>query len=50
MLGVLTGASLGARLLAGAQVRVLRLVFGVVIVALGVQMIWHGVTGGLEHV
>ncbi len=50
MLGVLTGASLGARLLAGAQVRVLRLVFGVVIIALGLQMIWHGVTGGLAHV
>jgi uncharacterized protein len=50
MLGVLTGASLGARLLAGAQVRVLRIVFGVVIIALGVQMIWHGVTGGLAHV
>jgi uncharacterized membrane protein YfcA len=50
MLGVLAGASLGARLLAGAKVNVLRLVFGVVIMALGVEMIWHGLTGALEHV
>jgi uncharacterized membrane protein YfcA len=50
MLGVLAGASLGARLLAGARVNVLRLVFGVVIMALGVEMIWHGLTGALEHV
>jgi hypothetical protein len=39
---------LGARLLAGAQVRVLRLVFAVVIAALGAQMIWHGLSGSLE--
>lgn len=50
MLGVLAGAMLGARLLAGAQVRVLRLVFAVVIAALGAQMIWHGLSGSLEHV
>jgi uncharacterized membrane protein YfcA len=50
MLGVLAGAMLGARLLTGAEVRVLRLVFGVVIMALGAQMVWHGLTGSLEHV
>lgn len=50
MLGVLAGASLGARLLAGARVDVLRLVFGFVIMALGVQMIWHGLSGSLAHV
>ncbi|HEV7732126.1 MAG TPA: sulfite exporter TauE/SafE family protein [Candidatus Binatia bacterium] len=50
MLGVLLGATLGARLLAGAQVRMLRLVFGFVIMALGVQMIWHGLSGSLAHV
>ncbi len=50
MLGVLVGATLGARLLAGAQVGALRLVFGFVIIALGAQMIWHGLSGGLAHV
>jgi uncharacterized membrane protein YfcA len=44
MLGVLIGATAGARLLAGAKVRVLRLVFGVVILALAVEMIYSGWT------
>jgi uncharacterized membrane protein YfcA len=47
MLGVLLGSMLGARVLAGARVRVLRLVFGLVIVALAVQMIYSGLTGGI---
>lgn len=45
MLGVLGGAFLGARLLAGAKVRILRLVFGLVILAMAVQMIFKGVSG-----
>src|SRR4029077_1879933 len=45
MLGVLVGATLGTRVLARAQVRVLRLVFSVVIVALALQMIYIGYTG-----
>ena len=45
VLGVLAGALVGARILTIAPVRVLRLVFGVVIVALGVQMIWSGLRG-----
>lgn len=45
MLGVLAGSLLGARLLMRAPVRVLRLVFGVVIFALAVEMIFNGMTG-----
>jgi uncharacterized membrane protein YfcA len=47
MLGVLAGSLLGARVLVVAQTRVLRRIFGVVIVAMAVQMIYKGVTGGL---
>jgi uncharacterized membrane protein YfcA len=47
VLGVLAGSMLGARVLMGAQVRTLRYVFAVVIVALGVQMVYKGLTGGL---
>ena len=47
MLGVLVGALLGARLLMGARVRVLRLVFAAVILALGAEMIYGGFTGRL---
>jgi uncharacterized protein len=47
MLGVLLGSLVGARVLAGAQVRVLRLVFSGVIGALAVEMIYSGVTGKL---
>ncbi len=45
MLGVLGGSLLGARLLVGARVTVLRLIFTLVILALGVEMIvnsWMG--------
>jgi hypothetical protein len=47
MLGVLAGSILGARLLVRIRVPVLRVVFAVVIVALGVEMIYSGATGGL---
>src|SRR5437868_12081630 len=47
MLGVLLGSLLGARVLPGARPQVLRIVFAVVIVALGVEMIYKGVTGKL---
>jgi uncharacterized membrane protein YfcA len=47
MLGVLLGAVLGARVLPGARPRVLRLVFALVIVALGIEMIYKGLTGNL---
>ena len=45
MLGVLAGAMLGARILIGAQVRALRLVFSAVILYLALQMIYSGLTG-----
>jgi len=45
MLGVLLGSTLGARVLAGAQVRVLRWVFSGVVGALAVEMIYGGVRG-----
>jgi uncharacterized protein len=47
MLGVLIGSMLGAKVLVFARVKVLRLVFGVVVVALAVQMIYKGMTGAL---
>jgi len=45
MLGVLTGSLVGAKVLAKAHVKVLRYVFAVVIVALGAEMIFNGLTG-----
>jgi uncharacterized membrane protein YfcA len=45
MLGVLAGAFLGTRVLVHARVRTLRLVFGVVVFALAVEMIVNGLTG-----
>lgn len=47
MLGVLAGALLGARLLAGADVVWLRRIFTVVVCVLAVEMLYKGVTGGL---
>jgi hypothetical protein len=47
MLGVLAGALVGAKILPGAKVRTLRIVFGVVIAALGIEMIFQGLRGKL---
>jgi uncharacterized membrane protein YfcA len=47
MLGVLAGAFIGSRVLVNVHVTVLRLVFSLVIVALGVEMIFNGLTGRL---
>jgi uncharacterized protein len=47
ILGVLVGSILGTRVLIGARVRILRLVFAMVIAILGVEMIVHGLTGKL---
>jgi hypothetical protein len=47
MLGVLLGSLIGARLLFGARTRILRIIFGFVILALGIEMIYNGVTGRL---
>jgi hypothetical protein len=45
MLGVLLGSFLGAHVLAKARTATLRLVFGVVVAVLAVEMIYHGLTG-----
>jgi uncharacterized membrane protein YfcA len=47
MLGVLLGSLMGARMLAGARVAVLRTIFAVVILTLGIEMITSGWTGKL---
>ena len=47
MLGVLAGSMLGARVLVKAHPRSLRIVFAVVIVILGIEMIFNGITGKL---
>ncbi len=47
MLGVLAGSLLGARVLVRANVKLLRYVFAGVIVALGIEMIFNGITGRL---
>jgi uncharacterized protein len=46
MLGVLLGSVLGARVLMLAQTQTLRLVFGLVILALALEMIYQGLFGG----
>ena len=45
MLGVLAGAFLGTKVLVHARVRTLRIVFGVVVLALAIEMIVNGFTG-----
>ena len=45
MLGVSAGSFLGARHLSGAKTRVLRIVFGVVVGVLAVEMIYNGLSG-----
>ncbi len=47
MLGVLLGSLLGARVLLGAKTRLLRMIFGGVILVLGIEMIYNGLTGRL---
>jgi uncharacterized protein len=47
MLGVLVGSLTGARVLVAAKTKALRLVFSIVIFALGIEMIVNGVTGRL---
>ena len=47
MLGVLAGSLIGSRLLVKAQVRTLKVVFALVIVALGIEMIVNSLRGTL---
>jgi hypothetical protein len=45
MLGVLIGSMIGARVLIAAQSRVLRIVFSIIIVIIGIEMIYNGLAG-----
>jgi hypothetical protein len=45
MLGVLPGSIIGARILTGARVKSLRILFGLVILGLGIEMIISGLGG-----
>ncbi len=47
MLGVLAGSLIGARVLVKARVKVLRYLFAAVVVALGLEMLYKGITGGI---
>ncbi|MCL5965633.1 MAG: sulfite exporter TauE/SafE family protein [Deltaproteobacteria bacterium] len=47
MLGVLPGSMLGAKVLGSARTRILRIVFSLVILALGIELIYNGLTGRL---
>lgn len=47
MLGVLAGSLAGSKILVHAEVKTLRLLFAVVIVALGIEMIFNSMTGRL---
>ncbi len=47
VLGVLVGSLVGSRVLVNAQVKTLRILFSVVIVALGLEMIYSSMTGRL---
>ncbi len=47
ILGVLAGSVAGSRLLVNTHVKTLRVVFSIVIVALGAEMIFNGLTGRL---
>ncbi|MGB9195586.1 MAG: sulfite exporter TauE/SafE family protein, partial [Terriglobales bacterium] len=47
MLGVLAGSLLGTRILVKAETASLRLVFSIVILVLGLQMLYKGLWGGL---
>jgi uncharacterized membrane protein YfcA len=47
MLGVLLGSLIGARLLGGARIQSLRVLFAIVVGALALEMIYGGFTGRL---
>ncbi|MBW4442035.1 MAG: sulfite exporter TauE/SafE family protein [Plectolyngbya sp. WJT66-NPBG17] len=47
LLGVLVGAWGGAKVLVRAKVKALRIIFSVALLAIGIQMIYNGITGGI---
>ena len=46
MIGVLIGSLMGTRVLVKTQTKLLRQVFSLVIVLLGIEMMFKGITGG----
>ncbi len=48
MLGVLPGSLLGSRILRSASLHFLRLLFTLTILALGIEMIYNGLSGGFQ--
>jgi len=49
ILGVVAGATLGTRALVGARPAALRVVFVIVLIALGCQMMYHGLAGNFDR-
>ncbi|MFB2895855.1 sulfite exporter TauE/SafE family protein [Aerosakkonemataceae cyanobacterium BLCC-F50] len=47
LLGVLVGAWGGAKVLVRAKVNALRIIFSIALLAIGIQMIYNGITGGI---
>ena len=47
MLGVLAGSLVGTRILVKAETKWLRIIFSAVIVLLGIEMLYKGLTGNL---
>jgi uncharacterized protein len=47
MLGVLPGAFLGAKVLAGTQPQTLRIFFSIVLLAMALKMVYNGLAGGI---
>jgi len=47
MLGVVIGSAVGARVLIGAESKKLRIVFSIIIMLLGIEMIYNGLAGKL---
>lgn len=47
LLGVLVGAWCGAKVLVRAKVTALRVIFSIAILAIGIEMIYNGITGGI---
>ncbi len=47
MLGVLAGSTLGTHILMRAETQLLRRIFSIVIVALGIEMLYKGIVGGI---
>jgi uncharacterized membrane protein YfcA len=47
MLGVLTGAMIGTRILVKSRTRILRILFGILVLVMAIEMIYKGISGGM---